>query len=260
MPGPRLHTARVAGLLRGWKKDALVASCKGCGVSYSGRKAEIAERLLATLHESMRPESTPGCISSIDLGVRHSAHAFFDARHDRTRPALTRWEKLDVQLPASFQPRAYAEQIHSLAAFLTSHDQIDQHTTFLIERQSFRGGGLRMIPGSIITVNRVEAQLHCFLLGRHVVPIEPRLVAALYGWEAGAKKKAAVAMVDAMCASPDTAPVAISPALVAMYTSQAKRDDLADALLQGLAYMRWHANMEKLRDRLISLLGNAAQH
>jgi hypothetical protein len=139
-------------------------------------------------------------------------------------------------------------------------DASDQPSIFLIERQTFRGGGFRMIPGNILNINRIEVQLHCFLLEQNVFPVNARSVAGIFGLESRNKKKHATKLVDKFCSDPNVALIDIPSELASKYTLERKKDDMADSLLQGLAFLKWRDNLGQLRHNLYSKLGNRVEY
>ena len=83
----------------------------------------------------------------------------------------------------------------------------------------------------------MELQLHCYLRTQSI-SILPRMVALHHGLpEGAAKKQAAVRLVK-------TLPL-VQPWLERLQ-AEGKRDDLADALLQALAFWAWRRNLQAL--------------
>jgi hypothetical protein len=105
-----------------------------------------------------------------------------------------------------------------------------------------RGGGTRMIPGIVQKINMIECQLHCFLLEQQVYAVDPRMVSAYYSFRTGSKKKRdAIRLVNEFLSSPNP-PVLVGDTLCKYYQEQDKQDDLADSLLQAVAYYQWRRN------------------
>lgn len=97
------------------------------------------------------------------------------------RPILERWERLDLEVPSPYNPRIFAEHMRQFVdKTIFCEENKKPGTIFLVERQSFRGGGQFMIPGPIIMVNRVETMIHAMLLDRRVICIDAKTVAASF--------------------------------------------------------------------------------
>lgn len=259
-------TAKLANLLiKDHKGEGLKILCRQCGVSTAGTKADMADRLA----QACTPlPCHPWRIVSIDIGIYNFAKATLqvdpiDARCGR--PRLTRWEKITMDANQTSDPRSMALMVADLAAKLRDAGEKaipmseTRLTEYLIERQTFRGGGTRMIPGIVQKINMIENQLHCFLLGEHTLCVDPRAVALLYSFRTGARKKRdAVNLVTSLisaaqdskeASSQQVHTVEVAPELVTFFREQEKKDDLADALLQALAHYQWRLNMAKLLEK-----------
>jgi hypothetical protein len=243
----------LAKTIQSWKLTDIIRNCRNCGMPVTGRKEDLAS-CLATVITQPAPV-TPWTVVSLDIGVFNFAKAIIKVPKSG-RPVLLEWDRFSLDLPALYHPRSHALKLQAFAQELVANKSLTERTVFLIEKQSTRGGGMRMIPGNILNVNRIEVQLHCFLLDHHVYSVDPRNVAALYGLTVRDKKQAAISQVETFCKG--DAPVDIPPDLIDAYRRERKRDDMADSLLQGLAHIEWQTNLGRLRDDLYSQIGNRA--
>ncbi|PJF19378.1 Translation machinery-associated protein 22 [Paramicrosporidium saccamoebae] len=247
---------KCAQLISSWKLVDISKYCHECGLSVTGTKAEQIARLSTAVLQPALP--APFTLVSLDIGILNFAKAVIEVEKDGIRPILRKWEKTCLDLPATYHPRNSALCLREFAASLVA-DTSDQASIFLIERQTFRGGGFRMIPGNILNINRIEVQLHCFLLEHNVFPINARSVASIFGLESRNKKKHATKLVDDFCNDLAAAPIDIPSELASKYALERKKDDMADSLLQGLAFLTWRDNLEQLRHNLHSQLGNRVE-
>lgn len=248
----------------------LIEVAQSIGLSYGGlRKAELIDSISSALKGSMSNEGQSiRYISSIDLGFRNFAHAhlqvnFSSSDKSNNKPRLLCWESVDLDLADSFDPRQFVQHMdrcfHRLFEPIKSRKD---STLFLVERQSFRGGGLRMIPGPIIMVNRIETALHHHLLMDQVQAIDPRQISHSMQWskkEASLKRSnrekkiQSISTVDNYCKNSNDSPVIIPNDLREKYLSMRKRDDLADALIQAVVYLQWQYQMFQLTKSLYSV-------
>lgn len=232
--------------------------CRSVGVSPSGTKTELIGRLRAQL-EIPFPDR-PWSIISLDIGLLNFAKVKLDISDIASQPTLTEWTKitLDERLVGG-QIREAAIAMRALCQSLTNemgnNNDSDKGTVYLIEKQTFRGGGIRMIPGIVQKIKTIETQLHCFLVDHNVVSIDPKMVASLFSLQAGRKKQDAVRLADKLIADSTLTGITLPPIVPDSsrhyYQNHSKRDDLADALLQALAYHQWRLNLEKLRAHLV---------
>lgn len=252
-------------LIRDHKSEGLRVLCRQCGISPAGTKADMADRLAQACKPLPRH---PWRIISIDIGIRNFAKATLQidpADPLCGRPKLTGWETISMDANQTGDPRSMATMVADVAAKLTRGEGKtipmgeESVTEYLIERQTFRGGGTRMIPGIVQKINMIENQLHCFLLNERTLCVDPRSVAFLYSFRTGARKKRdAVNLVTSLISAAQgpreasthqACSVEVAPSLATFFREQEKKDDLADALLQALAHYRWRLNMAKLLEK-----------
>lgn len=197
---------------------------------------------------------------------------------------VSRWTVSSLNTPSSYHPGQFAAYLHR---FLSLHDLLTVPRHFLIERQRHRTSSptpflKHAINENIFKVLAIEAQLHAFL-GAKAESICPRHVSKWWGLDTGQRKKRdAINVVKSLVTGqqpkeheniqranmnlfaltfdqatmskdahasrtftlhrlPRTKP---SPANVVI---KQKMDDLADCMLQGLAYLAWHWQVQKIQ-------------
>lgn len=290
----------------------LVGLAQATGVSYFGlRRGELLMALskAASASNSERHSKIQACdskatvITSIDLGLKNLAVAriLWNPSSDG-HPSLIGWSKYNLDLPETYDPQSYAARLLDFTSKHITDSSVDlepgdaprtSELLFLVERQSYRGGSMRILPNSIMAVNRIEAMLHILLHGRNVRAIDPRSVSRTLGLaerpscRGPSKKSSAVMIVDGICRAslpPETVTnlpfdnngiinkatkkyqlvsckqnfmiaeslreqlqtINIPSDLAKDYLQETKRDDLADSLLQALAYLTWQRNLKSM--------------
>lgn len=211
----------------------LQAHARASGVCIGGRKEAIIDRLKQQwLVMGREPLER---VVSVDLGFQNLAYAVVNREG-----VIEDWQRVTIDLPKEMNPASYAEVLYEFvqakwAAYLRPS------SLFLLERQRFRPFAGSMTPEHILKINAIELQLHCYLR-THSLPILPQSVAKHHGLPHGPeKKKAACHLVaDLPCAQP----------WLEQFNSERKRDDLADSLLQALAFWSWRKHLSQIRDLL----------
>jgi hypothetical protein len=210
-------------------KSASVA----CGLASTAPRAAQLEALKSFyLRDAQHFPLPPGPVLSLDLGLRNLGACVIQ---DRT---VLSWEKYDLDVPAVYCPRAYAQHISDFCTgkLLTGFEG----NLIFIERQRHRSGSMSSIFETIVRLAILEAQLHALLKDRFVcIPVNPGAVARFHGLPVGKEKKAAaVNKVRTMQADW----VQIPDNLFKRFLGQAKKDDLADSLLQAVAGISFRRN------------------
>lgn len=197
-----------------------------CGIAGTGPKQRIASRLW-----ELGQGPTPARLFSIDLGTKNLACCRISSKFE-----IEHLQLHDLGFPEAFDPRAYAGIV---GEFAKTH-LIKEACPILVERQRYRTGGGRAIPEAILKVNLVEAMLHCFLINQSTISVTPQRVALYFGHPEGkAKKQASVKLVTEMLA--DGRVKWGDKVDRSIWEAAGKKDDLADCILQGVAYFRWKA-------------------
>jgi len=248
------------------------------GLNISGNKTSLITALAA-----VRPSPTPPTrILSIDMGIRNLAYCVLDLCSSPL-PALTTWTRVTLPLSvetlgASISLPAFAAATHTLAAGLL-RDHEPSH--ILIERQRWRSCGGSKVQEWTIRVNIVEAMLHATLLGQrlagnwdgHVESVDPGKVARLWvPRKEGRTNAAAVKSLKkgvvkewlrtgAAVKVEEGGPEMTAELLLLAGTRRAvkisgepvtadekKVDDLADCVLQAVAWLRWQEGRRRLQE------------
>jgi cruciform cutting endonuclease 1 len=247
------------------------------GLNVSGTKAALISELTSLPASPRRPITR---VLSIDMGIRNLAYCVLDLS---PTPKIVTWTRTTVPLPDRISLPAFAASAHTLAIDLLRTWKPEQ---VLIERQRWRSGGGSGVQEWTIKVNTIEAMLHATF---HCVraagdwdgafeSVDPKRVARLWvpereGHTSAAQAKKlkkevvrewlreggvvelgdeAVAQTAELVAIADMKwPVRADGTRVA--AEEKKVDDLADCLLQAMAWRRWTENRRLLRDgRLLS--------
>lgn len=260
---PSHLSAQLSRVINGFRLSEIASFCRECGLPVAGTKDTLSRSLVSAMTEHcFSTPRRPLQIVSLDLGLKNFAKStitLHPTRDKGERPKLVAWEKVSLNLPKVYHPRQNAQILRSFSESIVRDDLVGADRVILVEKQTFRGGGLCMIPGDIIALNRVELQLHCFLLDHRVESIEPRSVASLFGFRGSKnKKREAVEILTAWLEDDKGSPIEVPGELRAVFLAAEKKDDFADSLLQGLAYITWRNNLASLLDRLQSKIGNRA--
>jgi len=119
----------------------------------------------------------------------------------------------------------------------------------LIERQRHRTHGAAALPETLLKVNMMEVQLHCFLLGKSI-SVLPEHVSKYFGLRTKtiSKKKAAVELVEELLVKDNRLFGNENPIMLKRFKDEKKRDDMADALLQAKAFLDWRYNFYQMLD------------
>ena len=223
-----------------------------CGLASSASRAVQLDALKSFyLREAQHFPFPCGPVLSLDLGLRNLAACVVQDRR------VLRWEKFDLQLPDVYCPQAYAQHIGRFCAerLLPGF----QGKFIFIERQRHRSGSMAGIFETIVRLAILEAQLHALLKDRFTcIPISPAAVARYHDLPVGKEKKsAAVSKVKSIYEGEEKVEVEsangavesfqeiscdIPDDLFRKFEGQAKKDDLADSLLQAVAGIAFRRN------------------
>lgn len=229
-----------------------------CGLGKMGTK----KQLIAGVCEARREVGRSKRILSIDMGVRNLAFCKLNLLAVQ-QPKVERWSVMELDEMRFDQPH-----FGRMAVDLLKGIELDAVDTILIERQRMRSNGLRNVPEWIVRVNLLEAMIHALLqshldrgdydytvlsilpsrvMNYWIRPATPT-VAANPNARYRLTKTAKVDLVSAWLNQDYTRPFTLGPNAARTMDSLKKKDDLADALLQALAWAQWDNNLHLLQN------------
>ncbi|KAH8195368.1 hypothetical protein TruAng_010475 [Truncatella angustata] len=286
-----------------------------CGVSSSGTKASLAQRLQSSVSGVTVENGMPASeqrILSVDMGIRNLAVSFLttsskfksDGLGPRTPPlgvTVNSWNRVDLtRLMGDVQtdedawsPDVMSDMTLDLVQnlFLSTEKS---PTHILIERQRFRSGGGSAVQEWTLRVNTLEAMIYstlktmksCGHWKGKIIPIVPKRVGPFWVESTtesegildhdkktsksknskARHKKEKIDLVGKWLIQGEIKPVGQADIMAKSYLQrwQGKRtkksikdensdvdrlqklDDLADCLLQGLAWIKWQDNQRIL--------------
>lgn len=228
------------------------------------------------------PSNAPHRILSIDMGIRNLALCLIHIPHASQIPEISDWHRLVVSarpvqtdssiVAESFEPIDYAAKAYNLMKY--SIEAYKPHT-ILIERQRYRSGGSAGVQEWTVRVNMLESMFHAVLhtlAQQHqfdytVYSVSPRKITQLWLGDIKEKmnaretKNAKIGIAENIIRgentkillkgqAKDVAEEHISLDSLGIPKDKSKGrkvgvkkfDDLADALLQGLGWWKWHFN------------------
>ena len=152
-------------------------------------------------------------VLGIDVGIRNLGLCAYDRRTGR----VTHWARVPL-LPAShpIRPGRLPAYVHQ---FLADHATLFEHAANIVIEHQLRG-----------LMKTLEQMLHLKFYER-VLIVQPRALKAHYGCATrnyDQNKRAAVCWASALVAAE---PELFEPAAVESFESEAKQDDMADALM-----------------------------
>jgi cruciform cutting endonuclease 1 len=241
------------------------------GLNITGTKTVLLDQL------SSLPSATRSTrILSIDMGIRNLAYCVLDLP-PKEKPTIITWTRTTIPIPTSISLPAFAAAAHTLAMDLL-RDYKPEHV--LIERQRWRSGGGSGVQEWTIRVNTIEAMLHatfhCVRAGDgtwrgSVESVDPGRVTRLWVTDREGRTSAAevkklkkevvrewlrvgrVIALGNMEVERTAELVAIADKKGAVKrdgtkvsAEEKKVDDLADCLLQAMAWKRWQENRRAL--------------
>jgi cruciform cutting endonuclease 1 len=209
------------------------------------------------------------------MGIRNLALCLLHVSPSQT-PQITDWnrvtvsQKPDAENPKteSFEPIEYAAKAYEIIK--TSLERYDPHT-ILIERQRYRSAGGAAIQEWTVRVNMLESMFHAILYtlkmdrGKEfdVYSVSPRKVTQFWLEDKEEKlnaretKVAKIAVAERIIGG--ELDVVGQAKEIAEGFNCSKRggglkkfDDLADSMLQGLGWWKWHVNRLAMVDEILA--------
>ena len=169
---------------------------------------------------------------SIDIGPQNTAIAVFDCESVR----LIYFERIELLKKGTNSSTGAISDAVVLAVSRIIERCSAQSTSVVLEYQLKMASGnyssFRTYDNGIV----VTAFHACFATLKVAVEyVHPKTIQAFFGLPTGpAKKNAAVKLTETLLAQPDAHNFLVSQEVKEYFKSQSKKDDLADAFLQGL--------------------------
>jgi hypothetical protein len=212
------------------------------------------------------------------MGIRNLAMCLLNIPSSQI-PRITEWNRVTVSerpeasetpVPETFEPIDYAMKAYTLMKY--SLEKYKPHT-ILIERQRYRSGSGSAIQEWTVRVNMLESMFHAVLhtLAQDrpnefiVHSVSPKKVTNL--WLADVEEKlnsretklAKIAVVERILSGREMELVISGQAknIAEGFNTGERRgglkkfDDLADSMLQGLGWWRWHVNRLEMIDEIL---------
>ncbi|KAF8248334.1 Ydc2-catalyt-domain-containing protein [Wilcoxina mikolae CBS 423.85] len=285
-PFPAVSMSVVERLTQSLKVADLKRLSSLLGLNITGNKTDLRNQIHSLADNATTPPTPISRILSIDMGIRNLAYCVVDvpAAADRRErpPKILHWTRTQVPLfPTLTSPSIslphFAAAANTLATTLL-RDHAPSH--ILIERQRWRSGGASSVLEWTIRVNSLEAMLHATLYALQTSgawagsfeSVDPGRVTRLWVPEKKGRVTAAgikmlkKEVVRGWLRSGGVMRLAGKDAeesaeLVLLWDAargakkrngekltpeERKVDDLADCLLQALAWMGWQENRMRL--------------
>jgi cruciform cutting endonuclease 1 len=244
----------------------------------SGTKPILIQRIAQCIQIPLLrplPKNTPHRILSIDMGIRNLALCLVHIPSTQI-PEITDWnrvtvsQKPDSSVPESFEPIDYAAKAFTLMKY--SLEKYNPHT-ILIERQRYRSDGGSAVQEWTVRVNMLESMFHAVLYtisqqesGYNFVvhSVSPKKVTQLWTAELEEKmniretKKAKIAAAEKIVRGNSVnvnftgLAKDVAEGFNKKRSGTKKFDDLADSMLQGLGWWKWHVNRSLIMDEILS--------
>ena len=225
--------------------------CKDCGLSTTGTKQALSDRIASHL-ENVKPLSN---IISLDLGYQNLAMAHIEQVHNN-KWELREWRRFSISIPSPMCPRLLALNVKSALSDIAPQDS---SSILLVEQQRQRSLGAHILE-PILLVLKIEALTYGFF-PESAYPVLPTKVSEHFRLDffidtdcKKAKKLASVKYVQShIFDSTINHLISIPERFKMLFDREKKKDDLADSLLQALAYSQWHNNSLVLQKHLLPL-------
>ena len=242
----------------------------------SGSKEIVQMRLTKELRMPLikpTPNNVPHRILSIDMGIRNLALCLLNIKSEPHPPQVSHWKRVTVsEKPESkdevesFDPIDFAPKAYTLIKNVL--EEYEPHTV-LIEQQRYRSAGGAAIQEWTVRVNMLESMFHAILytfaqqkqLDLAVHSVSPQRMTKFWLADvdleqdrAKETKYAKIALVERIIEGngPNVVFKGEAEATALGFRSRGrgvatlKMDDLADSLLQGLAWWKWDVNRREM--------------
>lgn len=210
------------------------------------------------------------------LSIPPSSHPQIPVISDWNRLAVSEKPESTSALVESFEPIDFAGKAYSLMKYSLDKYQPD---TILIERQRYRSAGGAAIQEWTVRVNMLESMFHAVLhtlraekgIGKHfdVFSVSPKRITGFWLADVDEKLNARETKLKKIRVAKDIVKgdqvgmnveivgdaKEVAEALVGNTggnASMKKVDDIADSMLQGLTWWKWHTNRLETVEEILS--------
>lgn len=243
--------------LQDLKLKELQGLAKSLGLVQQGTKGILTARLEQRLEEVGNNGQVPQRLVAMDLGLKNCALVALDTNKGR-RPQVHEWARLDLEFPESYSPKEWALACQKN---LIQRVQILRPDHIIIEQQSWRSSGRGfVIPSTILKLRAVEAMIFGLLIAQStqtshhwtVNSVSPNAISEYFDFDSASdesttktyrtKKGRSVEIVLRLL---EGKTIDVSTKSLKTFKTERKKDDMADALLMGLAWHGWQQNALK---------------
>ncbi|KAI8899597.1 ribonuclease H-like domain-containing protein [Globomyces pollinis-pini] len=238
--------------LKSKKLVELQELCTSFGLSKSGTKSILDDRLTQHL-QHISQSKFPNSLVSIDVGCVNLGFCHLKCDYNEFKPlespkiTIKDWGVFSVDIPKEYHSYKFAVECRRI---LDSQLYKPDASLYIVEKQSIRPIGIKqMIPKPILRSSIFEAILLGMIVDRGTKnnvkceSINPQLISTLFDLNgAGSyhrKKSNGVTLVNKWIKS---GRFNCRDDLLTEYQLSKKKDDMADSLIGGMAYVEWWFN------------------